>query len=422
MVINPSTFRHWTRSLAAGTMVLRGGVVGGNFAVMIGLAAYLGLAEFGRLSMLWGIALVASTGLSLGGPLILLRAMTDGHGIKSGAIPGFALLLPAALALGAYFPLQWIWPALPWGPILLAALGMNALSCLGSVMRGLGSIRISMVLRDAGPQLALGVVVLGTGAAPVSMILSWAAVLMCSVAIVLILWAMHRAPQPAPSSGRLRLADGAALWGTSVLGVGVAQMDLIAGGFFLPPEVLGLYALLRRVANLTALPVSVATWVSAAPIAAAFGAGDLRGLQRESVLASRIALTSGVALLACGLVGLLCLPVALSPAEADMAQTIFLILLIGAFVQVWYASGFTVATLCGFAHFAGFARAATLCSYLLGLILAWPALGPVGNALLQAAAMSAGSALLWLALRRQLGVDTSAAALWRREAVAWKTS
>lgn len=62
-------------------IVLRGGIVACNFAVMIVLAAVLGLAAFGELAVIWGLAMIASTVLSGGAPLQLLRVLTNGQGI-----------------------------------------------------------------------------------------------------------------------------------------------------------------------------------------------------------------------------------------------------------------------------------------------------------------------------------------------------
>ena len=69
-------FINFAKQYAMGTLALRGGIVGINFAIMIGLAGFLGLDAFGTLAVTWGLALMVATVLSLGGPLMLLRHLT----------------------------------------------------------------------------------------------------------------------------------------------------------------------------------------------------------------------------------------------------------------------------------------------------------------------------------------------------------
>ncbi len=403
------------KAAAAGTMVVRAGIVGVNFAVMMGLAYALGLEAFGSLALWWSIALVAGTAFSFGGPLILLRGMTDGSGIQFAGIMRVAVIYPAMLAALAYGPLWVMWPALPWLTLIAVALATNLLSCLASVLRGLGSVQGSMILRDAGPQLALGAaLVLRSG--DVQAGLAMAALLMALVACVAMLWITL----PQSDARRAWPRDAGPLWGASVLGVGVAQADLIVGGLFLPPEVFGLYAILRRLANLIALPVTVATWVSAAPISAAFGAGDVHGLQRASAAGSRIAVLSGGAIFAAVILALALIPLAVAPGHLHIAQGVLALLALGGFVQVWFASGFTVATLCGFARYAVLARLSMVGLYLVAAFALGPALTAFANAAIYVGAMSIGSVALWWALRRTVGVDTSAGVLLQRRVARWR--
>jgi O-antigen/teichoic acid export membrane protein len=398
-------------------MVVRAGIVGVNFAVMMGLAYALGLDAFGRLALWWSIALVAGTAFSLGGPLILLRGMTDGSGIHFAGILRVAVIYPAMLAALGYGPLQVMWPALPWLTLVAVALGVNLLSCLASVLRGLGNVQGSMILRDAGPHLALGAALL---LRPGDVLAGFAtAALLMALAAGL---AMLRITLPQGDAQRAWPRDAGPLWGASMLGVGVAQADLIVGGLFLPPEVFGLYAILRRVANLIALPVTVATWVSAAPISAAFGAGDVQGLQRASAGGSRIAVLSGGVIFTATIMALALAPLVVTPAQLHIAQGVLALLALGGFVQVWFASGFTVATLCGFARYAALARLAMVGLYLAAAFALGPALTAFANAAIYLGATSIGSVALWWALRRAVGVDTSAAVLLQGRVARWRTS
>lgn len=415
----------WTRiakNIAAGTLALRIGVVGVNFAVMMGLATVLGLEVFGQLAFLWGATLVAGTVLSLGGPLIILQAVTNGGGMHRRQLMALAVVYPFAFAFLAYLALSGLWPAMPWTAILCAGLGVNLLGCVASLMRGLGSVQGSMALRDAGPQCTLAGAALIVGEPDATAILLVSASLMGILAGHCGLWCLTRASDGNAFSSDARSSWSPALWATSVFGMGVAQMDLIIGGAFLPAEALGLYALLRRIANLVALPVSVATWISAGPISAAFGAGDMRQLEQASAAGSRIAMLPGTALFALGLAGLPLMSWVVVPDQISAAVGLFVILLLGALGQVVVASSYTVATLCGFARYSVLARGATLLAYVTFALALGDGLSPLSNALCAICAITLGSFVLWALLKARLGLDTSAFILLRKPMPTWKTS
>lgn len=392
--------------IAGPTLLLRAGVVGGNFAVMMGLAWGLGLARFGELMVLWGMAMVAATIMSVGAPHLLLRVMGDGTGMHPAGLLRQVVLLPLLLGAIAFGVLPAVLPGVAWGAVILTGLAVNALSCLASMMRALGSVQMSMFLRDGGPQLALGAAAfLMSG---VSEILLAAAGFMAVLGLFAGLFCLFH-----PAIGASLHADGdrgairVGLWANGALGMATAQIDIILGGYVLSADQIGLYALLRRIANLVALPVSVATWVSAGPVAAAFGAADKVALRVASTAGSRVALWPGAVLF-----GVALLSVMMWPALGD-ARLLAVVLLVGAFVQVCLASGFTVATLCGLERFAVLARIASLGVYLACVLAVGTMLTPMGNALAYLAGVIGGGALLWWVLWRQLRIDTSAMALWR---------
>ncbi len=403
---------------AVGAMALRAAIVGLNFAVMIGLAAYLGLAAFGALAVVWGLALVAATVLSLGGPLMLLRHLTDGRGVSSLAIILQVMLAPLVLAGLAYPVLCAVFPDLPWLPILAMGLGINLVTCLASIMRALGSLQMSMALRDAGPQVALGLGVLTSPYLIDGAILIQGLFWLGLLAVAAAAWCVHHPGFDGLIRPRGEPAGVAwSLWGTAILGMGLAQVDIIAAGHLLTPEQVGIYALLRRIANLVALPISVATWVSAAPVSAAFGAGNHVQLQRASVKGSRIAFVPALVLFCIGLVAL--------PMITDSIQGrwVFIVLLTGALVQAVFASSFTVATLCAQAHLAALTRLSSILIYVTAVwIIGAAVLGPVGNALIYVGAISLGSFGLWLAVWQRMGLDTSAFVGLRRRGIVWRHS
>ncbi|MFQ1699078.1 lipopolysaccharide biosynthesis protein [Loktanella agnita] len=409
-----------TKIRAAPALVLRALIVGLNFTVMLALAALLGLDVFGGLIMLWGATLIAATLISVGGPLCLLAGATRGAGLPVGDILRHMLIIPAFACLICGVLLMPLWPGLPWMVILMTAFGVNLLTCLASLMRGLGSLHLSMALRDAGPALALLCAALGVASGEAEAILIRAAICMGILAALAVIWCLRH---PGCTAFLRHKTQGAipsvAMWGTAVLGMGVAQVDIIIGGAFLTPEQIGLYAVLRRVANLVALPVSVATWVSAGPVSEAYTQRDPEALRQASLNGSLIAVVPGVVLFALGCAMIPALPW-LTP--AGTGGLTFAILLWGALGQVIFASGFTVATLCGLPHFAAAARMISMLVYLAATGLAGTMLSPALNAAAYVAGISFGSIMLWQMLRQRLALDTSAALLLRGKEGGWKLS
>ncbi|WP_106745691.1 hypothetical protein [Yoonia maritima] len=394
---------------ALGPMLLRGAIVGINFAVMIGLAANLGLAAFGDLAVIWGAALVAAPIISVGGPLLMLRALTDGGGMSVSAVLFQMTIIPAALAVLSGMIATAIWPTMTWLPILLCAFWINFVTCLASVMRALGSVNLSMALRDCSPQIALGVAAVFMRDGPILVV---AALGMGCIALPLSIW-MFRSAERRNIIGRCHAAPAPSLslWGTSVLGVGLAQIDIFVGGALLSPTQIGLYAVLRRVANLVALPVSVATWVSAKDISKSYGAGDTIALQAASRAASAIAFFAAFSLFLCGLISLAWV--------ARDGQLVFFVLLCCAFIQAVFASGLMVATLCGLAQFAALTRGFSILFYSGCTVFV---VGPVSNAMAYLLATSLGSLALWAIVRQQRHIDTSAWFLRTRPEAQWKPS
>ncbi|WP_168769183.1 lipopolysaccharide biosynthesis protein [Yoonia maricola] len=417
-----SKFANLVKQTAVHTIGLRTAVVAVNFAIMLGLAGLLGFEAFGRLAALWGAALVAGTVLSLGGPVILLRLLTDGKGMRARDICKIALIYPAFLALVMYGIATALWPLWPWAAIFSAGFAANALACLASAMRALGSVQASMALRDAGPQVALGLAGLFGFDAAADLIVATAALSMSLLTLAGLYWVCRHRGFFVMLTTKARPYWSMSLWASSVLGMVVAQIDLIIGGAVISAEQLGVYAVLRRVANLVALPVTVATWVSAPSVSAAHGADDTKALARASADGSKIAMLPGLALFGVGVLAMPLLPLVLAQHVEAGVRMIFAILLLGALGQVVFASSFTVATLCGVPRYAMAARLGMVVMYLLWFAWWGPALTVTMNAVGYIGALTLGGAALWWVVWRQLGVDTSGFVLLRTRRWVWKTS
>lgn len=410
------------RQNAGQTLGLRMGVVGVNLAVMLGLAWLLGFETFGRLVALWGASLVVGCVLSLGGPVILLRMLTDGKGMRGRDICKVCVVYPAALALVIGLVASFVWPFWPWTAVLCAGFFANALGCLASVMRALGSVQASMLVRDGAPQVALGLAGVVAQSAGAGAVLMVCAILMAAIGIAGGLWVLRHPRMPSIRSDASRPVCDMSLWAASVLGMIAAQIDLVLGSTVISAEQLGVYAVLRRLANLVALPVTVATWVSAPAVSAAHGAADTKALARASAHGSKIAMLPGAVLFGAGVVALPFMPLVLPYMSGVGSAVVLALLMLGALGQVVFTSSFTVATLCEMPSLAMRARLLMVVLYLLWFQWWSAELTMVLNALGYVGALTLGCAMLWWAIRRQLGVDTSAAVLLRAKGGQWKTS
>ncbi|MEL6837846.1 MAG: hypothetical protein AAFP85_01055 [Pseudomonadota bacterium] len=408
---------------AWGTIALRGSIVAVNFAVMIGLAAFLGLQAFGALAVVWGLAMIAGTALSGGAPLLLLQQLTDGQGMSTRGLFFQLFALPAGLAILAFGLLQTVFPAGDVLAVLAGGLAINLATCLASIMRALGSVWASMVLRDAMPQVALGLAGVTTLGAPAATVLIHAVLGLGLICAFTVPWCIRhrRWGEMTSINGR---AGGVAwsLWATSLSGMVLAQIDVVVGGSILSAEQIGLYAVLKRVANLVALPVSVATWVSAKPVSSAFGGGDTYRLQTESARGSQIAFIPGFVLLVAALAAIPFLDNLIAQNVESDGRFAFLAFALGAFLQIFFASSFTVATLCGQAMGAAMSRVVSIAIYLFIIFTVGSGMSIFAHACAYVAANTIGILLLWRHLRNRLGIDTSAAVAWRKTGALWKPS
>ena len=395
-------FRSYLTHPASLAGLLRAGLVAGNLAVLLALAWLLGLDGFGELIVLWGLVLVASALLGCGGPLHILARLGDGGGMHPHALFRLCLGLPALAAVAAGFALHQVWPGLPWAAVLTLALAVNLASCLASALRALGSLHLSMALRDGAPLLALGLAGLTRAEAPLILWLAAAGLGVICAWVAWLIW-RHGARADLIAEGRPAAAVSLNLWAVAVLGMVLTQVDIVLGGQLLTPEQIGIYALLRRLANLVALPMSVATWVSAGQISAAHAASDLPALQSASDAGARIALLPGLGLAA---LCLLALPL-LVWWQPALPVPVLLVLLAGTILQLAFAQGMSVATLTGRGDLAAGARLAGLLTYVAAMLLAAPR-DPMGNALAYVLGTSLCSAMLWLWLWRGTGVNTLA--------------
>ena len=382
-------------------MALRGAVVAVNFVVMVWLAYWLGLTSFGVVAHAWAIASVTSTVVAAGGPLVLLRGSPEAS-LRQFLSVG--LLYPAVLAIMIGAGLFALGAGQNWTIPVVLAFAINLSQCAASVMRARGSQVASMFVRDGLPIIVLGAVALWP-ATPEQIILRAAVALSLLCILALLIGGLQARTLAGRGTGPTKQGS---LWLSSLLGMAVAQADLVVAGMFLPVEIFAIYALLRRVANLVALPVTVATWVCSGSVSDAFARSDKAALYRAATRANAIAWYPALVLsFAIGLGAIV-----LHDLVPSGWFPTFAVLLAASQMQAYWAAGYPVANLGPDPGLAVSARATVLALYGVAVLAVGVNLSASGHALAYALAISAGSFQLWYQLKRRFAVDTSARALW----------
>lgn len=375
-------------AVALPTLVLRGATIGVQFAVMVALAATLGMERFGELALYWAAAQVAAQILSFGAPTYLLGGYFDLRRLL-----WLLVLGPVAVAVIAGAAMPAVLPSYPWGAVFVCALGLNGVSGVASLWRSRGQGNLAILLRDAGPYVALFAMAFWFANTAMDLtLLSVGAI--CGGFALASLVLFVAAGRDDKSSGPWHPS----IWTGTVAGVGLAHVDILILGAVAPAEALGFYALVKRVANLTVVPVSVATWVTAPRLARALRAGDTTAAQAQVYLANRIALVWWFPLA----LGAVCVGLTMPEAFSLLA-----VLVVGGLVQAYVAAAIPTSTLGPAPTLASHARMLSLAAYLIAALVLWPVLTPLANAVLYVLAQVSGAIYLRRAIADRLGIETA---------------
>lgn len=431
----------WTRATRLlnsdwGLYLTRGGVVGTNFFSMLVIAFLMKADEFGYYALMWASAMSLSSIVSVGVPSLLLRELSayqiNGYcGISRGHVLHLVLVWPVvllvtvvglAVTVPAILPVFGkLVPAL--GPTLLvaaAAFAINILNVIAVVYRILGHAGAAMALRDAGPQALMLVATIlvafrGRPEAQTSFaaffILAFA-----TVAMALVLTQQRlkeqfaRLPKDHVAGRRVLIAG---FWGTTVANMVWTQVDVLLGGLVLAPATLGHYQVLKRIANLAAMPQIIANWSAVVQIGRAFAAGDNGRIQAECRKALGLAVFPLLGLLAGTILAmpLIIRVFDLPPTSGTWIVMIFL--LAGSATNVLFGLNFLVASQCHLEHHALGTRIVGLVVTAL-LIAGFGAKGNIPVAIAYFAGMLSANVALWAVVRNRLGVDTSVAVIIRK--------
>ena len=389
------------RAYALPALLMRGTAIGVQFVVMLALGVTLGLAQFGELAVVWATAQIVAQLISLGAPAFLL-----GGAVRLRTVVWLILIGPACLACAGWAAGLLLWPETAWLPIILCAVGLNAVAGVASLWRSRGAGNLAMLLRDAGPYIALFIAASGGHLTATDALAVVGGLCVVSAGAALLAYARH---VPACAEGPSQPWR-PAIWSSAIGGVALAHMDVLMLGDVVEPEAVGLYVLVKRCANLALVPISVATWVTAPALAKALRNSDHADIQRHAYLANRIALMWWWPLALCGAVSVVFVPQALG---------LLLVLMLGGLIQAACASATPVSTLGPFPALAAISRTLGLCVFLCAAVVLWQALTPLSVAVLFVLAQGVAAIYLRRALWDRLGVETAGIGLHFRR-FAWR--
>ena len=411
---------------SAVSMAVRVAGVALGYVVQVLLSRLLGLHDYGLYAIALGWALVLVLPARMGFESSALRYSTiyleqgDAGRLRGFIVTAIVTVVVSALvaATAMTFLAGRLSPALPRSALLWGAasiLPLALLTVLSSIIRTSGRIFAAQFYEQFVRPAALILLVAGmilagrTLTAPTALIITAA-----SAAIALVALVLHLRKALAPAQGARPDFTHWQDWiGLSLplLVIGVTQellnqLEIILLGSLGSPQQAGLFAAAWRLASLAPFVLSSLGAVSGPLIASAFHRGDQAELQRIVRVSARLGLGSGV-------VGAALLLVLGRPLlgffgpEFPTAFPALAILLVGALANAFTGLVAYLLTLTGrqvpaLVIFGG----ALVLSLVLNVTLI-PRLGIVGAAIASASAVTAWNLIMWVYVRRTLGIDAS---------------
>lgn len=407
-------------------------IVGANFASLLVVGYLMEPADFGTFVFFWALAQTLAAVSSLGGALYLLREYSarqesDAHGVRARFAVAIALLWPACvlvLLAGLWWGGKAYWQADSTTSdriilVMMTAWVLNLVSHLVLPLRVYGMSNVSMALRDAGPQVilvisAIALVAIGDLTTN-NLFLAFISVALCLVVLLAVsIWIGPARRQPPLFLAKGRTSKSKpysyGFWGTTVLTTLSTQIDIIVGGLFVSSEALGIYQIIKRVANLISMPQIIANWAVVVPVGKAFAAGSIEEIQTHAKRGLKLSLMPALILL---ILATLAMSLVFRIYQIEVDATLWLVftlLAFGSLSNIFFGANYAVATQCQLEVAAMLARIAGLVvSALVFVILARQ--GLIFVALGTATGIFMSNIVLTATVRARLNVDTSALSL-----------
>lgn len=298
---------------------IRGSVVVLAFLAAMAVSNLAGVKAFGQFSSFWSMMIFGATLISLGTPKLLLKVIPVRKvdnvfdiPLRSAILHLVALpLLINGIYIGALLAAYHFWgwfepiKTLPNGffALFIATFAVHFVNLLATLVRvtiGPGS---TMFLRDGLHHFCIVILTLiltavGTLTVPILISVFCGAIFtICGLTFIYVIRTTNLSfSRTAPTLN----FQSSAYWGNSIMGGLITNIDVIAASAFFAPEQIGLYVVIKRVANFVSFPQVISNDKSSVGIAQSYAQNDITNIQ--AICRSALRLTLPFAICVSGLV------------------------------------------------------------------------------------------------------------------------
>ena len=285
--------------------------------VIIAVASTLfGKDEFGRFVICYALARLLQAGSGLGAQSYLLKDIPyrqvyghPWHSVRTTAL--FFVVGPLVICIlaGVIFERLavnnvFFYPLLTGqgASVAFFAFFWTILVTLAAYVRALRSSSEAMFLSELTAPLTL-LLAMGVGAwrgeLSVIWLLTSAGLMLLLVELMMLGWHAWKSWMPVggPCGESVSFKELRAYWGTVMLNTMSSQIDIVLAGVVLSPASIGLYAVIKRVANVTTFAVSVVVWMYAPKVSRASAANNISALSCIARRSIQFTLGAGVIIL-----------------------------------------------------------------------------------------------------------------------------
>lgn len=287
---------------------IRGGISFSQLIIVIVAGKLLDAATFGRFAIIYAGARLLASVVGLGAPSFLLKDVPARQARgepwhKVSAVLRQFFLLPALGCILAAFVLEALgYSGTGYYPLYFgegAALALTAYLwstalLFGVWVRATRSSMEAMFISDLAPPLALLAALLalwGLGDTSLVHIFVLCCALLFAGQLVMTGWHLLRRwiPVGGADAAPIALRQVTPYWSTVLLNTASSQIDIIIAGAVTTPVATGVYAVIKRITNIIAIPQSIIVWILAPRVSRASAVDDRPALAAAARYSSRFA-------------------------------------------------------------------------------------------------------------------------------------
>lgn len=411
-----------------GLYISRFAIVGMNFLSLLIIAFVMETENFGRFVFMWSATVTLAAIISIGGPALLLREFSANKGSELQGVSlryalRLGLLWPMILMLCLGVGLQIAAPLIQnigdgvllskrdmW-LVLFASFALHLFNVLAVPLRVASFANLAMGLRDAGPQLAMTIsallLFLRDEPTP-EMVFSLFFViagLILACGVLALVWSLKDGLFVSASAPKTSKSVWG-FWGTTVTNVLWSQIDILVGGLFLSAAELGVYQIIKRIANLAALPQIIGNWAVVVRVGRAYATRNIAEIARACRRAIELSFPPMIILVVSCLISFPLVRTVFDLPDIPVFWIVLCLLLAGSASNVAFGANFSVASQCHLEKIALLARLLGI-ALTTAMVLSISGAGIAGVAVATLLGMLVSNVVLWMVIWKKFGVDTS---------------